>query len=137
MENCDICGKKSENLYETNIEGSVLFACSSCASIAGKNITGNLKKTKQEYLVENYSDLIKKSREKSGMSLKEFALSINEKYGLLKNIESGKMKPDTRLCKKLEKSLKIKLLCNSVPEFEQNPQGSSKMTIADVLLKKR
>jgi putative transcription factor len=61
-------------------------------------------------LIENFGAKIKQERERRGLSHKDLARKINEKMSVLKRIETGKMIPKDNLVKKLEHTLKVKLL---------------------------
>ena len=61
-------------------------------------------------LVDDYPQIIKKSRESIGLTQKDFANKINEKESVIHKIETGTLEPSLELAKKLEKFLKIKLI---------------------------
>ncbi|MFH1505947.1 MAG: multiprotein bridging factor aMBF1 [archaeon] len=157
--NCDICGKE-ENLFKTEIEGSLLNLCLSC-SRSGK-VVGSIrppptrteikKQVKEDatpaYVDENreiiqiitpdYPRRVQQAREKTGMKQKDFAKMIAEKESLLHSIETGKHKPSILLARKLEKALHITL----VEQHEEKhgklvKAGSGPLTIGDILIKKR
>ncbi len=54
--------------------------------------------------------MIRRAREKLGISQKDFGRMISERASFLQKIETGKTVPDQTLTKKLESALKIKLL---------------------------
>lgn len=60
-------------------------------------------------LIQDYGNVIRKAREKKGLTAEEFAQSINEKKGTITKIESQALVPDDKLISKLEKALGIKL----------------------------
>ncbi|MBT8172338.1 TIGR00270 family protein [Candidatus Bathyarchaeota archaeon] len=60
-------------------------------------------------LINNLPQLVRKSREKMGMSHEDLGKKTREKVSVLRKIESGKMVPDLSLAEKLEHTLKIKL----------------------------
>lgn len=63
-----------------------------------------------EVISDNYSNLIRNTREKKGIKQEDFAKIINEKWSLVSGIESGKIKPSIELAKKIEKNLGIKIV---------------------------
>lgn len=60
-------------------------------------------------VVENYGEIIRKAREKKGMSDKDFAASIGEKEGTIKKIETQALIPDDKIIIKIEKALNVSL----------------------------
>lgn len=68
-------------------------------------------------IVEGFGNLIKRAREKLGLTPEELAKKIGEKESVIKKIESEKFIPDIRLAAKIEHALKIRLLVRS-PSLE-------------------
>ena len=52
---------------------------------------------------EDFNTIIRVAREKKGWSREELAKKIYEKVSVINRIESGKMVPDIKLARKLEK----------------------------------
>jgi putative transcription factor len=67
-------------------------------------------------LKEDYHKVIKQAREKLGLSQEALGRKINEKPSVIKLLESGKLKPDNMLARKLEHFLKVQLLVPAVEE---------------------
>lgn len=128
---CEICGKPiSDNPKRTKIDGSVMAVCDECAKFGAiqkerpkpkfqtktkKNTNNKSKKIARseeptEELIENYNETIRKVRESKNWTREQLGQKINEKVSVINRIESGKMVPDTKLIKKLEKTLNIELL---------------------------
>ena len=127
---CEICGKPiSENPNRTKIDGSVMAVCDECAKFGRiqkappkpkfqkKSKNAKNKKTKkprreepEEELIENYNEIVRRKRESNNWTREQLGKKINEKVSVINRIESGKMVPDTKLIKKLEKTLDIELL---------------------------
>ncbi len=63
----------------------------------------------------DFHTVIKTSREKMGLSQEDLGQKLNEKLSVIKHLETGKLKPDNILTRKLERFFKVKLL---VPEDE-------------------
>ncbi len=140
---CELCGKK-EPLVKTKIEGSLLSVCSNCAKF-GKIIEIPMKKEqvpKKAKKIKEYPEVIilscakeiKEARQKQKLTQKELAEKINEKESLIRQLESGHLKPTIALAKKLERNLNIKLI-QEVPETEQTSVDLSDpgLTIGDLL----
>ena len=134
--NCDLCGKLEENLVKALIEGVELEVCQACGRF-GKIISPVKRPSPKEQhmqflkraepkheekfqlLVENYPELIRKKRESTGISQKDFALKINEKESIVHKIETGSFEPQLSLAKKLERILGIKLIEEHEEKHEQ------------------
>ncbi len=128
MTSCEICGIQIiDNPMSVFVEGNVLRVCKSCSK-RGKPSTENQKsqirvptrpkKTAtpnkitfkdSTILVDNFSELIRKSRMKSGLTHEQLGLLIKERASLLRKIESGSLKPEDQLAKKLERYFRINL----------------------------
>ena len=63
-----------------------------------------------EELVDDFSQIVRKGRESKGWTREELGAKIYEKVSVITRIETGKMEPDLKLAKKLEKTLNIKLI---------------------------
>ena len=117
-----------ENLLRVLIEGVELNVCGECSRFGKilapvhrpgpkeqhkhfqRNMQAKEKEEKIEMIVENYAEIIKKKREATGLSQKDFANKISEKESTLHHIETGTLEPSLSLAKKLEKILAIKLI---------------------------
>lgn len=133
MSYCEICGCKIQgNSQKIMIEGTALIVCQNCANVKAsysihkqknekifkrtlnKKVEPVIKKTeldKNKYdIVEDYSIRIKSKREELGLTIEVLAKQVNEKESVIRKLESGKLRPDIYLAKKLEKALKIVLL---------------------------
>jgi len=135
---CELCGKELTEVHKTQVEGSILNVCGDCVkygvevqfsrktpevittsdSETAEQWTGFKRKVKMPYtreieageeLTEDYSSIIRKERQKRDMNLKEFGQLLNEKESVISKLETGKIVPDDKLVKKLERVLKIKL----------------------------
>ncbi len=117
---CEICGS-NEAIFLIKVEGTILKVCSSCArygKIIGKigevkeeNITEEKEIVEKEYeIVEDYAERIRKAREKLGLSIEEFCRKFGFKESTYRKIEEGKLVPDLKTARKLEKILGVKLI---------------------------
>lgn len=158
---CEICGKPvPENPIKAKIEGSIMVVCKDCAKLGKiqkekpkpkyqKSNNKNKNKNKQtpqkpyskkndepsEELIENYSKIIREKRESNNWTREQLAEKIFEKVSVINRIESGKMTPDLKITKKLEKTLNITLLEKINNEDLNQYQNNSKegFTLADVV----
>lgn len=124
MEECELCGRQTKDIYVLSVENVELRACASCAkgkkvirteldrartSTSAKNVRPKRISDEDLELMDDYATKIRQAREKMKLPIKVLAEMINEKEHLILRIEENKTKPDIALTKKLEKFLKIKL----------------------------
>ena len=128
MTSCEICGIQiNDNPIRVYVEGNVLRVCRTCSkrgkpsnelqknqirvSAKPKKIAMPNKITFHDstILVDNFSEVIRKSRMKQGLTHEQLGLIIKERASLLRKIESGSLKPDDELAKKLERYFRINL----------------------------
>jgi putative transcription factor len=132
---CEICGQPIEEgkSKRTKIDGSIMEVCLDCSKFGviqkqppkpkniqnkGKNQAKSTRTPRPMYsldepteeLVEDFQNIIRKARESKGLSREKLGEKIYEKVSVINRIESGKMDPDLKLAKKLEKALNINLL---------------------------
>jgi len=143
-----MCGKETEDLFKARIEGTEMAVCRPCTKY-GKvfsSIKQRDEKTKkfsltqpkeekpEETVIENFSQLIRKARENSGLIQEDFAKKINEKLSILQKMEAGLFLPSLDNAKKLERMLGLKLVVLS--ENKAAPQETAKsgeLTLGDVI----
>ena len=128
MTSCEICGIQIiDNPTRVYVEGNVLSVCKACSKrgkpsnehqksqirlpTRPKKIPTPNKITFSDsiMLVENLSEVIRKSRMKQGLTHEQLGLLLKERASLLRKIESGSLKPDDQLAKKLERYFRINL----------------------------
>ncbi|TLX91400.1 MAG: TIGR00270 family protein [Thaumarchaeota archaeon] len=128
MVSCEICGNRITDLVEkVLVEGNLLTVCKTCSkrgkpsnhqpSAQKKSFYGPKKMLKPDkitfddsiILVNNYSELIRESRMTRSLSHEQLGLLLKERASLIRKIESGSLKPDEVLTKKLERFFRIKL----------------------------
>jgi len=128
---CEMCGNDSSFLDTVLIDGAQLQVCPSCAKYGTKvgrappaaSVEKGLERRQRnaprdvyarrdtgEVLVYDFAAKIRIARQSQGMTPQELAQKINEKKSVLSKIESGNMRPDDRVRKKLERALNIKLM---------------------------
>ncbi|MGI5964768.1 MAG: multiprotein bridging factor aMBF1 [Candidatus Methanomethylophilaceae archaeon] len=84
----------------------------------------------------DYAKIIREAREAKGMDLEQFSDSISEKKGTIAKIEAGKLIPDDKLAKKIEKALDVVLLeAVSSGVVSGTGRSSGKMTLGDFIKK--
>ena len=128
MASCEICGTQildyGEKVY---VEGNLITVCKTCSK------RGKPLKNQQEIqrkpamrpkkidkldritfddsaiLINNFSEVIRNSRMANGLTHEQLGLLIKERVSLLRKIESGTLKPDEGLTRKLERFFRINL----------------------------
>ena len=123
---CDMCSGPNA-IFKVEVEGSRLTICEKCSrfgnllgrvQVAQKPVKTSLnspilpqKKTETIQVIKSdYSASLRKARDKLGITQEELAKRLMEKESVLHKIESGHMKPDLVLARKLEKALKVELV---------------------------
>ena len=164
---CEICGKElpEHNPIRAKIEGSVMIVCKECSKLGKiqkappkpkfrkqekpKNKTKNKNKSKPknysrndeptEELIEDYSTVVRNAREAKNWSREDLGKKINERVSVITRIESGKMTPDNKLTKKLERTLDVKLLekINNVDLNQFINNSSGERTLGNIMKIKR
>ena len=143
-------------LSPRKISGSVIRVCSSCGDLGSEPThresighrayvaqtlqKRNMKRrysdidTDDKVLISNYGAVVRKAREKLGMNHATLASKISEKKSIVTSVESGNMRPNEKLIKKLENFLKIRLMENvgSGPEIKSKKSGEG-LTMGDLL----
>jgi putative transcription factor len=92
-----------------------------------------------EELVEDFDIKIRRARESKDWSREDLGKKINERVSVISRIETGKMTPDIKLTKKLEKALNIKLL-EKVDNVDLNQfvnSSSGERTLGNIMKIKR
>ncbi|MCY0867958.1 MAG: multiprotein bridging factor aMBF1 [Desulfurococcus sp.] len=160
---CEICGREVEDweCRKVVVEGSVLNVCPQCYNrlvregkarpfipekkspstvrqpVRGMPVKPKPKISEEYEVVEDYARRIKEARERLGWSQQALAQRVGESEGVIKRIESGRLKPDLDLARRLEKALGVKLLEPVVEEKVEARGSSEDLTIGDLIRLKR
>jgi putative transcription factor len=88
----------------------------------------------EKVLVGNYGAVVRKAREKRGLDHATLASKISEKKSIITSVESGNMKPNEKLIRKLENFFNIKLM-EEVEEASSSYKSESKknLTMGDLI----
>ncbi len=157
---CEMCGKDVPYLKTVLIEGTVLRVCEECAKYGeevgekearkyaparGSIAEGLAMREKrmrekdildtEEALVPDFADVIRRTRQKMGISQEELAKKINEKKSVIGKIESGELIPNEELRKKLERSLNIHLTAKVEAVHPAQKKGGKRrgLTLGDLI----
>jgi putative transcription factor len=159
--NCDICGRQIVGqAFKVKVEGAKMLVCRSCQALGKpyqdepiprpaplpsfaarvrlsripvKRPAELPKEIEELDVAENFAALVRKARMKLGWSQEELATKVKEKLSVIQKIETGKITPDTQLCRRLQHELKIKLL---VPRKETPPpkiSAPAEITLGDIV----
>jgi putative transcription factor len=131
---CEVCGREIHGQpYYRIIEGGKLMVCGQCSHFGNKEWDpskpsgkptrrrtsriarrsrpqSEIEAAEEMELVENYGELIRKTRQKRGMNIEDFAKKLNEKESVLKKLEKEQFNPPMTLIKKISRELNISLL---------------------------
>ena len=146
---CEICGREIKGRsYRIIVEGSEMTVCAKCKEYGVEKPFREVKKLTLkkkskpkaepivfvEELVENFSQIIRREREKRGWSQAELAKRIQEKESLIRKIENGEITPEPEVVEKLERLFGLKLR-EKVPEVKVETKKSSLTpTLGDVVV---
>jgi len=128
MASCEICGTQIlDNGEKVYVEGNLITVCKTCSkrgkplknqqeiqrkpAMRPKKIDKLDKITFEDsaILINNFSEVIRNSRMANGLTHEQLGLLIKERVSLLRKIESGTLKPDQGLSRKLERFFRINL----------------------------
>ncbi len=142
-----MCGKEAD-LYVVLIEGTELKVCKEDAkfgkvlraaySLHSEKIEQKPKTPEKEVVIlfnPEFPRMMKEKRESMGLTQEDLGKKLNEKASIMHQLESGHMQPSVELAKKLERSLKIKI----IQEYEEkhvSGQASAKtssLTLGDLV----
>jgi putative transcription factor len=84
-------------------------------------------------VADNYSDLVRSRRMKMGLSQAELAGRVKERLSVIQKIETGKIAPDSRLCRELEHELRIKLLVPRKATPALKMAAPAEFTLGDII----
>jgi len=154
---CEVCGKPTQMLRVVLIEGSELNACPECAKFgverspkpkkttAPVRVSEALERREKRFqprdalqdmaeeLVPDFHQRIRRAREKLMWTPEDLGKKINEKKSVILKLESGQMRPDDALVRKLERMLNIKL--RERPTLASAPKSAIQrnLTLGDLI----
>ncbi len=86
-------------------------------------------------IVDNYPELVRKGRERMGLSIRDLAQRVRESENVIKRIELGRLKPPLDLARRLEDVLKVKLIVRSIEDdinLATSPRADE-VTLGDIV----
>jgi putative transcription factor len=131
---CEVCGREIQGVPNYRIiEGGKLTVCGQCSQFgtqtwdplrpqARKSPTrrrsaqpsqrrrSDIDSAESLELVKGYGMMIKKSRQRKGLSVEDFARKIREKESVVKKLEKENMNPPMDLVRKIQNALGVSIL---------------------------
>ena len=133
MSYCELCGRQTNEKKMVIVDATIFNVCTACSKHGKPYVPAQLpaKKKKQAakqqkkigfvdetILAPDFASLVREGRMKMGLTHEQLGMKMNEKAQPLKKIESGALKPDELLAKKLERHLGIKLYVSANSDDE-------------------
>jgi len=116
---CEICGRPvPKDPVAVRIEGTLMKTCVPCSRLGEKVVERSRGRRaterpvwKERILepVEGYARLIREGRERMRLTQEQLGARIGVKSSVISRIESGQMKPDMKIGRKLERLFNITL----------------------------
>ena len=152
---CELCGRVCD-CRPAIIDGVKMMLCPGCmrhgqgikvskepSATAQRPILDRIKKPKEKdvykdmnkELVSDWSDRIKKARQKKGLSREELGFKIGERTVTIAKIENGDLRPSDKMVEKLEKELGISLIeeVTSVSSVSTGSHSGGGLTLGDFI----
>lgn len=133
MSYCELCGRPATEKKMVIVDGTVFNVCAACSKHGKPYVPAQaparrkpvaIKQQKkigladETMLAPDFAGLIREARMKMGLTHEQLGMKMNEKAQLLKKFETGTLKPDELLAKKLERYLGIKLYVSANSDDE-------------------
>lgn len=130
---CEVCGREIFGQpYYRVIEGGRMTVCGGCAQFSNQEWDpkkpkaqprrrrsasstrprrrSDIEVAESTELVENYGELTRKTRQRKGMTVEDFAKKLSEKESVIKNFEKEQLNPTMTLIRKVQRELGITLI---------------------------
>jgi len=154
---CELCGRGSNSCSRVRVEGGVVIACPSCATlgeVVGPAVVKPMKPVQQRVvekprpaefkvevefdLVDDYGGKIKSARERMSLKQEDLAKRVNETASFIHRVELGHAEPNMELAKKLQARLGVRLLVPHVEEeLNVKSSGGKEITLGDIVVVKK
>ena len=137
MSYCELCGHQTPEKRRVVVDGTVFNVCVACSKHAkpymAPQVAAKKKKNQpiapklqkkigladETLLTPNFARTIREARMRMGLTHEQLGMKMNEKVQILKKFETGALKPDEILAKKLERHLGIKLYVSANGDDEE------------------
>jgi len=154
---CELCGREC-SCRPAMVDGVKMMVCPGCmkhgkgiavqevSPSRSRPILNRIRRPKEKdvykdmdkELVSNWSGVIKKARQKKGLSREELGFKIGERTVTISKIENGDLRPSDKVATKLEKELEINLFeeVSKPPSYATGGSGSrGGLTLGDFIKK--
>ena len=147
MSECEVCSSALARERKARIDGILFMVCERCLEL-GTEVPVSIRPARKEapkpkpivdedlVLAAGFGEMIRREREKRGLSQEELASKIGEKASVIRRAEHG-MEPEEREAKKLERFLGIKLYEKQPLVISKAKEEKSILTLGDVAEIKR
>ena len=104
-----------------------------------KPVVKDVYKDMDKELVSGWNEIIRKARQKKGLSREELGFKIGERTVTIGKIENGDLRPSDTVVVKLEKELDIHLVeeVKSVSKVSTGSRSGSGLTLGDFIKKEK
>jgi putative transcription factor len=125
MSYCELCGRPAAEKKMVVVDGTVFKVCMACsrhgkpyvpAAVPVKKkrpaappVSSRITMADELVLDPEFPRLIREARMKKGLTHEQLGMQMSEKSNLLRRFETGALKPDELMAKKLERHLGIRL----------------------------
>lgn len=138
---CELCGKET-SMTRALVEGVEMSVCRTCSGFGKILQTPVVRQHKANpklpetisTIVPDAGELVRKAREKLGLTQKDFALKVNEHQSTIYKVETAHLEPNMMLARKLERNLGIILIEEHEDAVISSPKTkSASLTIGDMI----
>jgi putative transcription factor len=131
---CELGGRQSADRKKVIVDGTIFNVCIACSKHGKPYVPAQVPARKKPALARqkdritmadrtmiapDFAGLIREARMKMGLTHEQLGMKMNEKAQLLKKFESGALKPDELLAKKLERFLGITLYVSAADSGDE------------------
>lgn len=124
MSFCELCGRPVTEKKMVVVDGTVFNVCVACSKHGKPYVTASTPARKKPVAVRqqkkigmadatmlapDFAGRIREARMRMGLTHEQLGMKMNERAQILKKFETGAIRPDELMAKKLERQLGIKL----------------------------
>ena len=136
MSYCELCGRPTAEKKMIVVDATVFKVCMNCSKHGKPYMPASTPAAKKKRqapafaparitmsdeltLDPGFPRLIREARMKKNLTHEQLGMQMSEKAGILRRFETGTLKPDELMAKKLERHLGIKLYVRSDSGMEK------------------
>jgi len=141
---CDICGAAKAD-RKARIEGAVVSVCDKCVTLGDEINIQEIHKLAERILPKlslppefnfdlrpDAAEVVRKGREKLGLTQEQLGEKVSEKVNIIKRVEDG-WQPPIQVAKKLEKFLGVSILETAATGNLKTKIDKKQMTLGDMV----